>query len=173
MTAKRISSVGRAAVARLSLKVNGVQRHVDLPAMARLIDALRGPLALTGTKEGCGEGECGSCAVMLDGVPVNSCLVPIGQCEGREVTTVEGIGRGAELSALQACLAEHGGAQCGICTPGILIAAEALLRKNPTPSAHEIRTAISGNLCRCTGYERIVQSILHAAYDRQSVEVAE
>jgi carbon-monoxide dehydrogenase small subunit len=149
---------------RVAFKVNGVQRHVDMPPLSRLIDALRGPLALTGTKEGCGEGECGSCAVMLDGVPVNACLVPIGQCDGREVTTVEGLGRADHLSPLQECLAEHGGAQCGICTPGMLIAAEALLRKSPEPTVHEIRSAISGNLCRCTGYERIVQSILHAAY---------
>ncbi len=149
---------------KVSLKVNGVQRHVDMAPLARLIDALRGPLALTGTKEGCGEGECGSCAVMLDGVPVNACLVAIGQCEGREVVTVEGLGEAEHLAPLQECMAEHGGAQCGICTPGMLIAAEALLQKNPEPSVHEIRTAISGNLCRCTGYERIVQSILHAAY---------
>ena len=149
---------------KVALKVNGVQRHVDMAPLARLLDALRGPLALTGTKEGCGEGECGSCAVMLDGVPVNSCLVAIGQCDGREVVTVEGLGTAEHLAPLQACMAEHGGAQCGICTPGMLIAAEALLQKNAEPTMHEIRAAIAGNLCRCTGYERIVQSILHAAH---------
>lgn len=153
---------------RVSLKINGVQRHVDLPPLSRLIDALRGPLALTGTKEGCGEGECGSCAVLLDGVPVNSCLVPIGQCEGRDITTVEGLGDIRHLAPLQSCMAEHGGAQCGICTPGMLIAAEALLRRNPDPSANDIRTAIAGNICRCTGYERIVQSVMHAAYEKRS-----
>lgn len=153
---------------KIDLKVNGVQRHVDMAPLSRLLDALRGPLGLTGTKEGCGEGECGTCAVMLDGVPVNACLVPIGQCAGREVTTVEGLGSAAHLAPLQACMAEHGGAQCGICTPGMLIAAEALLRKNTDPSASEVRTAIAGNLCRCTGYERIVQSVLHAAHELRS-----
>lgn len=148
---------------KVALKVNGVARDVDMPPLARLIDALRGPLELTGTKEGCGEGECGSCAVFLDGEPVNACLIPIAQCEGREVVTVEGLGALEHLAPLQACMAEHGGAQCGICTPGMLIAAESLLRKNPQPTALDVRTAISGNLCRCTGYERIVQSVLHAA----------
>jgi carbon-monoxide dehydrogenase small subunit len=155
---------------KVALKVNGVQRHVDLAPLARLLDALRGPLGLTGAKEGCGEGECGTCAVLLDGVPVNSCLVPIGQCDGREVTTVEGLGAIEHLAPLQACMAEHGGAQCGICTPGMLIAAEALLRRNPDPTATDVRTAISSNLCRCTGYERIVQSVLHAAYDLRSAD---
>jgi carbon-monoxide dehydrogenase small subunit len=144
--------------------VNGVQRHVDMPPLSRLIDALRGPLQLTGTKEGCGEGECGSCAVMLDGVPVNSCLVALGQCDGREITTVEGLGAAPHLAPLQQCMAEQGGAQCGICTPGMLIAADALLKRTSEPTAQEIRAAIAGNLCRCTGYERIVQSIFHAAY---------
>ncbi len=153
---------------KVAFKVNGVQRHVDMAPLARLLDALRGPLGLAGAKEGCGEGECGTCAVLLDGVPVNSCLVPIGQCDGREVVSVEGLGAIGHLSPLQACMAEHGGAQCGICTPGMLIAAEALLRRNSDPTAHDVRTAIAGNLCRCTGYERIVQSILHAAYELRS-----
>ncbi|MBM4373839.1 MAG: (2Fe-2S)-binding protein [Deltaproteobacteria bacterium] len=155
---------------KVALKVNGVQRHVDMAPLARLLDALRGPLGLTGTKEGCGEGECGSCAVFLDGVPVNACLVPIGQCDGCEVVTVEGLAAAGHLAPLQACMAEHGGAQCGICTPGMLIAAEALLRRNPDPTPVEVRTAIAGNLCRCTGYERIVQSVLHAAHELRSTE---
>ncbi len=147
----------------IHLKVNGKMCDVDAPPLARLLDALRGPLALTGTKEGCGEGECGACSVLLDGLPVNSCLVAVGQCEGRDVTTVEGLATGDVLSPLQRCFVEHGGAQCGICTPGMLIAADALLRANPSPSAEDVRDAIAGNLCRCTGYQRIVDAVLEAA----------
>jgi carbon-monoxide dehydrogenase small subunit len=152
---------------KIELTVNGRRHALDLPPLMRLLDALRGPLGLTGAKEGCGEGECGSCAVLLDGEPVNACLVAVGQCHGREVTTVEGLGAPAGLDALQRAMIDQGGAQCGICTPGMLLAAEALLRDNPDPSAVEVRVAISGNLCRCTGYERIVQSILEAARRRQ------
>jgi aerobic carbon-monoxide dehydrogenase small subunit len=155
---------------KVSLTVNGEPRDVDLPPLTRLLDALRGPLGLTGTKEGCGEGECGSCTVLFDGEPVNSCLVAIGQCEGREVVTVEGLGPADHLSPLQRAMAEHGGAQCGICTPGILIAADALLGRRPDPSEAEVRTAIAGNLCRCTGYERIVASVLAAARVRREAE---
>jgi carbon-monoxide dehydrogenase small subunit len=147
----------------IHLKVNGKMCDLDAPPLARLLDALRGPLALTGTKEGCGEGECGACSVLLDGLPVNSCLVAVGQCEGRDVTTVEGLATGDVLSPLQRCFVEHGGAQCGICTPGMLIAADALLRANPSPSADDVRDAIAGNLCRCTGYQRIVDAVLEAA----------
>ncbi len=150
-------------IAKVTLTVNGAARTVEAPPLTRLLDALRGPLGLTGAKEGCGEGECGSCAVLLDGVPVNACLVALGQCEGREVVTVEGLGEPRHLAPLQACMAEHGGAQCGICTPGMLIAAESLLRSNAQPSAVEVRRAIAGNLCRCTGYDRIVASVLAAA----------
>ena len=148
---------------RVEFTVNGKRASVDLPPMMRLLDALRLPLGLTGTKEGCGEGECGTCTVLLDGEPVNACMVAIGQCAGRSVVTAEGLSSNGELSALQQCMAEHGGAQCGICTPGMLIATEALLRDNPKPSEHAIRTAIGGNMCRCTGYERIVQSVREAA----------
>ncbi len=147
----------------IRLRVNGAPREVDAPPLARLLDVLRGPLALTGTKEGCGEGECGACSVLLDGVPVNSCLVAAGQCEGREVTTVEGLATGAALTPLQRCFIEHGGAQCGICTPGMLVAADALLRDNPSPTAEDVREAIAGNLCRCTGYQRIVDAVLRSA----------
>jgi carbon-monoxide dehydrogenase small subunit len=152
---------------KICLTVNGAPREIDSPPLVRLLDALRGPLGLAGTKEGCGEGECGSCTVLLDGEPVNACLVSIGQCEGRAVTTVEGLGDAAHLSPLQRCFVDHGGAQCGICTPGMLIAAEALLVRRPDPNDEEIREAIAGNLCRCTGYQRIVESIREAARARQ------
>ena len=148
---------------KISLTVNGSPRELDSAPLVRLLDALRGPLGLTGTKEGCGEGECGSCTVLLDGDPVNACLVPIGQCEGREITTVEGLGKAQHLSPLQRCFIDEGGAQCGICTPGMLIAAEALLRQRPDPDEPAIREALAGNLCRCTGYQRIVESVLSAA----------
>jgi carbon-monoxide dehydrogenase small subunit len=152
---------------KISLTVNGAAREIESPPLVRLLDALRGPLGLPGTKEGCGEGECGSCTVLLDGEPVNACLVSIGQCEGRTVTTVEGLGDAAHLSPLQRCFVDHGGAQCGICTPGMLIAAEALLARRPDPNDEEIREAIAGNLCRCTGYQRIVESIREAGLARR------
>ena len=145
--------------------VNGKPVSVDAPPMARLLDVLRGPLGLTGTKEGCGEGECGACSVLLGGVAVNACLVAAGQCDGEEVVTVEGLALGGALTSLQRCFIEDGGAQCGICTPGMLVAAEALLKSNRSPSEADVRDAIAGNLCRCTGYQRIVDAILHAAAD--------
>jgi carbon-monoxide dehydrogenase small subunit len=148
------------------MTVNGRPVTVDAPPLARLLDVLRLDLGLTGTKEGCGEGECGACTVLVDGLPVNSCLVAAGQCVGRRVDTVEGLAPGPELSPLQRCFVEHGGAQCGICTPGMLVAAEALLRHTPRPNAAQVREAIAGNLCRCTGYQRIVDAILEAAERR-------
>jgi len=152
---------------KITLTLNGLSREVDLPPLVRLLDALRGPLGLPGTKEGCGEGECGSCTVLLDGDPVNACLVSIGQCEGRAVTTVEGLSDANHLGPLARCFVDHGGAQCGICTPGMLISAEALLARRPDPSDEEIRESIAGNLCRCTGYQRIVDSIREAARERR------
>jgi carbon-monoxide dehydrogenase small subunit len=148
---------------KISLMINGSPRQIDVPPLLRLLDALRGPLSLTGTKEGCAEGECGSCTVLLDGDPVNACLVAVGQCEGRSITTVEGLGDAAHLSPLQRAFIEEGGAQCGICTPGMLIAAEALLRRTPDPTEAQIREGLSGNLCRCTGYQRIIESVKAAA----------
>lgn len=148
---------------KISLIVNGAAREFDGPPLTRLLDALRGPLGLTGTKEGCGEGECGSCTVLLDGDPVNACLTAVGQCEGRSVTTVEGLGDAAHLTPLQRCFIDEGGAQCGICTPGMLIAAEALLVRTKSPTEAQIREALAGNLCRCTGYQRIVESVHKAA----------
>jgi carbon-monoxide dehydrogenase small subunit len=153
---------------KIALVVNGSRRELDVPPLTRLLDALRGPLGLTGTKEGCAEGECGACTVLLDGDPVNACLVAAGQCEGREVTTVEGLSDAAHLSPLQRCFVDHGGAQCGICTPGMLIAAEHLLRQDPDPSEAAIREALAGNLCRCTGYQRIVDSVRAAAALRRA-----
>jgi carbon-monoxide dehydrogenase small subunit len=147
----------------IRLTVNGRAHVVDTPPLARLLDVLRIAIGLTGTKEGCGEGECGACTVLLDGEPVNSCLVAVGQCEGREIETVEGLAPGERLTTLQQCFVSTGGAQCGICTPGMLLSAEALLRDHPSPTDDEIRDAIAGNLCRCTGYQRIVDAISNAA----------
>ena len=150
----------------MRLSVNGRIYDVDAPPLARLLDVLRVSMGLMGTKEGCGEGECGSCTVLLDGEPVNACLVAAGQCVEREVVTIEGLAPEGELSTLQRCFVETGGAQCGICTPGMLISAEALLRDNPRPSDDDVRDAIAGNLCRCTGYQRIVDAIAEAALQR-------
>jgi carbon-monoxide dehydrogenase small subunit len=150
--------------------LNGSAVTVDVPPASRLLDVLRGPLGLTGTKEGCGEGECGSCTVLLDGVPVNACLVLAGQVEGRTVTTVEGLGTPESLSPLQEAFVKEGGAQCGICTPGFLVSAEALLASIPLPGETDIREALAGNLCRCTGYQRIVEAVRSAAKERSSRE---
>ena len=126
----------------VTLTVNGALVTLEAPPAARLLDVLRERLGLTGTKEGCGEGECGACTVLLDGTPVNACLVAFGQCDGREVTTVEGLGSTAHLTPLQEAMVTEGGAQCGICTPGMLLSAEALLRERPRPTEPEIREAI-------------------------------
>mgnify|MGYP000902572273 FL=1 len=152
----------------VTLTVNGSLVTLEAPPAARLLDVLRERLGLTGTKEGCGEGECGACTVLLDGVPVNSCLVALGQCAGREVTTVEGLGDAAHLTPLQEAMVTEGGAQCGICTPGMLLSAEALLRERPRPTEGEIREAIAGNVCRCTGYQRIVNAVTEAAKKREA-----
>ncbi len=152
----------------VTLTVNGSLLNLEAPPASRLLDVLREQLGLTGTKEGCGEGECGACTVLLDGVPVNSCLVALGQCEGSEVTTVEGLGDAAHLTPLQEAMVTEGGAQCGICTPGMLLSAEALLRERPRPTEGEIREAIAGNVCRCTGYQRIVNAVNEAAKKREA-----
>lgn len=146
----------------VTLKVNSEQRRVEVFPMARLLDVLREELRLTGTKEGCGEGECGACTVMVDGRIVNSCLVPVAQVNGSEITTIEGVANDAQLHAVQQAFIEHGGAQCGICTPGMVLAAVDLLERNPQPTETDIRTALAGNLCRCTGYMKIFESVAKA-----------
>ncbi|HSK52700.1 MAG TPA: (2Fe-2S)-binding protein [Clostridia bacterium] len=145
--------------------VNGDPVEVDVPGMRRLLDVLREDLALTGTKEGCGEGECGACTVLLDGAVVDSCLVPVCQVGGADVRTVEGLGSGSELSELQHAFLEYGGAQCGICTPGMLMAARAYIDDGGTADEDAIREAIAGNLCRCTGYTKIIEAIAVAAHE--------
>jgi aerobic carbon-monoxide dehydrogenase small subunit len=148
--------------------VNGIARHIELPPMKRLLDVLREDMRLTGTKEGCGEGECGACSVIVDGEVINSCLVPVCQVNGSTILTVEGLARDGRLDPLQQAFLECGGAQCGICTPGMLIAARALLDENAHPSHEEVKEAIAGNLCRCTGYVKIIDAIEQAAATRQS-----
>jgi len=144
-------------------EVNGIEKVVEAPPMKRLLDVLREELRLTGTKEGCGEGECGACSVIVDGEVINSCLVPVCQVQGCTVLTVEGLSRDGRLDPLQQAFLECGGAQCGICTPGMLIAARALLDENEQPTRDEIAQAIAGNLCRCTGYVKIIDAIEQAA----------
>ncbi len=145
------------------LEVNGKPYELDAPPMKRLLDVLREDLHLTGAKEGCGEGECGSCSVLLNGEVMNSCLVPFCQVENAIIVTVEGLAHDGRLSPVQQAFIEHGGAQCGICTPGMLIAATALLNEKSQPTRDEIKEAIAGNLCRCTGYMKIFEAIAKAA----------
>jgi carbon-monoxide dehydrogenase small subunit len=146
-------------VGSIDFKVNGKACALHVHPMRRLLDVLREDLALTGTKEGCGEGECGACAVLVDGRLVDSCLLPVAQVHGHEVTTIEG---GAALAAIQEAFAEHGGAQCGICTPGMILAARELLDRVASPTEADIREALAGNICRCTGYVRIFESVVKA-----------
>lgn len=150
-------------MSHIELTVNGEKRTVDSAPLARLLDVLRDVLRLMGTKEGCGEGECGSCTVLLDGEPVNACLIPIGQCAGREVTTVEGVVDESDLSPLAEAFVERGAAQCGICTPGMIVAAHHLLQHSPAPTDGQIRRALAGNICRCTGYTGIVEAVAKAS----------
>jgi carbon-monoxide dehydrogenase small subunit len=147
----------------LQLKVNGELADVAFAPYKTLLEVLREDLALTGTKHGCELGECGACAVLVDGVPQLACLVLAVECEGRAIETVEGLAQGAQLHPLQAAFADLGAAQCGYCTPGILMTAKALLEKEPAPSRERIKEAVSGNLCRCTGYQQIFEAIEEAA----------
>ena len=146
-----------------TLEVNGTSFSVELDAGRTLLSVLRGELGLTGSKEGCDDSECGACMVLIDGQPVNSCSFLALQADGRAVTTVEGLASGSELHPLQRAFLEHGGVQCGFCTPGMLISATALLRANPDPSDEEVRIALAGNLCRCTGYDGIVRAVRNVA----------
>lgn len=156
---------------KIEMIVNGVPREVDVPPMKRLLDTLREDLGLTGTKEGCGEGECGACSVIVDGAVVNSCLLATGQMVGAEITTVEGLAEAdGQLSSLQELFVDAGAAQCGICTPGMLLSAHDLLIRNESPSRLEIRKAISGNLCRCTGYQKIVDAVALEAERRATAK---
>src|SRR5271156_4235230 len=147
----------------ISLTVNGTAHSVSVYPMERLLDVLRTELGLTGAKEGCGEGECGACAVLLNGDLVNSCLVPILQTQAANITTIEGVAIGEKLHPIQQCFLENGGAQCGICTPGMILATHHLLTKNQQPTLLQIQEGLAGNLCRCTGYMRIFDSVEHAA----------
>jgi len=156
------SRQGRAR-AEISFSVNGEPKTVHVYPMERLLDVLRQQLQLSGTKEGCGEGECGSCAVLMDGILVNSCLVPVLQAAGSRVITIEGLAAGETLHVLQEAFLECGGAQCGICTPGMILAAVHLLNGTPEPTTEEIREGLSGNLCRCTGYSQIIDAVAEAA----------
>lgn len=147
--------------------VNGRLHRVDVPPMKRLLDVIREDIKLTGTKEGCGEGECGACSIILDGKLINSCLIPVCQVLGSRITTVEGLGDDGRLDPVQQAMLECGGAQCGICTPGMLIAARCLMDNNATPTRDDIKEAIAGNLCRCTGYSKIIDAIERAAVLRR------
>jgi aerobic carbon-monoxide dehydrogenase small subunit len=151
------------AQGEIPLTVNGRSRRVRAYPMERLLDVLRHQLGLTGTKEGCGEGECGSCSVLLDGKLVNSCLVPVLQAQGASIVTIEGLASGPQLHALQETFLECGAAQCGICTPGMILAACHLLHQKPEPTVEDIREGLAGNLCRCTGYIQILEAVAEAA----------
>jgi carbon-monoxide dehydrogenase small subunit len=147
----------------IQLKINGESKSLDVPPMKRLLDVLREDAHLTGTKEGCGEGECGACAVLLNGELVNSCLVPALQANGATICTIEGVAHEGHLHPIQQCFFENGGAQCGICTPGMILATHHLLNKHPNPTIEQIKEGLAGNLCRCTGYMRIFESVQKAA----------
>jgi carbon-monoxide dehydrogenase small subunit len=146
----------------VSFTVNGIAHKISVLPMTRLLDVLRHDLQLTGTKEGCGEGECGSCSVILNGDLVNSCLVPVLQAEGANIRTIEGVALQGKLHPVQQCFLQWGGAQCGICTPGMIMASCYLLEKNADPTLDDIREGLSGNLCRCTGYQKIFDAVRHA-----------
>jgi aerobic carbon-monoxide dehydrogenase small subunit len=143
----------------LTMTVNGEKRTVSVHPMARLLDVLREDLRLTGTKEGCGEGECGACSILMNGRVVNSCLIPAAQAEGAVIVTVEGLSDGEQLSSLQDAFLVQNGAQCGFCTPGMLIAAQDLLNRCPNPDEHQVKEGLAGNICRCTGYVKILDAV--------------
>jgi carbon-monoxide dehydrogenase small subunit len=158
-----MNSIDDRGKSRISLIVNGERKVVLAFPMERLLDVLRQQLGLTGAKEGCGEGECGSCSVLMNDTLVNSCLVPVLQTEGATIVTIEGLATDVQLQPLQEAYLECGGAQCGICTPGMILATSHLLSKNPRPTLEEIKEGLSGNLCRCTGYVQILEAVARAA----------
>lgn len=151
----------------LKFIVNGKMKEIEVDPATRLLDLLRDKFNFTGTKEGCGEGECGACTVIIDGLAVNACLVLAGQAVGKEITTIEGLNINGELDRLQNAFVQAGAVQCGFCTPGMIMSAKALLDKNPHPTVEEIKVGMSGNLCRCTGYKKIVDAVLYAAREVQ------
>lgn len=151
---------------KMIFDINGAQRTIAAYPMARLLDVLREEAKLTGTKEGCGEGECGACSVYLDDELVMSCLIPAAQAEGCRIKTIEGVASGEKLHRVQEAFLAHGGAQCGICTPGMIMAAAKLLEKSPNPTEEEVRAGLAGNLCRCTGYTKIFDAVLKAVSQR-------
>lgn len=153
---------------KIEVSLNGQDRAVETDGSRRLLDVLRLDLGLTGTKEGCGEGECGACTVLIDGEPVCACLVAAGQVHGRSVTTVEGLADGEALHEVQQALVEFGGTQCGICTPGIAVCAAYVVDKEPDASRERIRELLAGNICRCTGYQLIIDAVVEAARKRAS-----
>jgi carbon-monoxide dehydrogenase small subunit len=153
----------------IRLTINHHPEQVNVPSNMTLLRLLREVLALTGTKNGCSAGECGACTVLLNGEPVNSCMVLAAECDGAEVTTIEGLAGDAALDRVQEAIIQAGGVQCGFCTPGMLISARALLNRNPDPSDEEIKEALVGNLCRCTGYVRVIESIKKAARMPQGI----
>jgi carbon-monoxide dehydrogenase small subunit len=157
---------------RITLTINGESNQVDVPSNITLLQMLRDKLALTGTKNGCNAGECGACTIILNGEAVNSCMVLAAECDGATVLTIEGLAHDGVLDPLQDEIIKHGGVQCGFCTPGILISARALLDRNPDPSEADIREALVGNLCRCTGYIRIVEAVQDAAARQREFQVA-
>jgi len=149
---------------RITLTVNGTKEQVDVPSNMTLLRMIREKLALTGTKNGCAAGECGACTVLMNGEPVNSCMVLAAECDGANIVTVEGLAKDHQLDPIQETMMSSGGVQCGFCTPGILVTARALLDRNPNPSENEIREALVGNLCRCTGYIRIIDAVKKASH---------
>jgi carbon-monoxide dehydrogenase small subunit len=153
---------------KIKLTVNNESRTVTAAPMKRLLDVLREDLQLTGVKEGCGEGECGSCSVLMNGELVNSCLVPVLQADGAQITTIEGVEQDQKLHPIQQCFLEKGGAQCGICTPGMILATRHLLDKYPQPTMAQIQEGLAGNLCRCTGYMRIFEAVQQAAVESKT-----